>query len=111
MISEGQAEEEIFGSKRVLEEIVGEKVESFCYPYGLYTNAHVELVRKAGYQYARTVERYKFGLDNPYEAGTSVHAYNHRFDLWQTAVLQGFGPAKFCNTPNGMLWRMLCSIE
>ena len=94
MISEGQAEEEIFGSKAVLEEIVGEKVESFCYPYGLYTKAHVQLVRKAGYRYARTVERYKFGLDNPYEAGTSVHAYDHRFDLWQTACFARFRPGK-----------------
>jgi peptidoglycan-N-acetylglucosamine deacetylase len=93
-ISEGEAEEEIFGSKALLEEIVEEKVEAFCYPYGSYTKAHVQLVKNAGYRYARTVTRYKFGFDNPYEAGTSVHAYNHRFDLWQTACFARFRPGK-----------------
>jgi len=94
-ISEKQAEEEIFRSKAVLEEIAGEKVETFCYPYGAYENAHVQLVKNAGYRYARTVARYEFGLDNPYEAGTTVHAYTHGwFDLWQIAHFAKFRPAK-----------------
>ena len=94
-ISEGQAEEEIFGSKTVLEEITGEKVDAFCYPYGSYTKAHVQLVKNAGYRYARTVTRYKFGFDSPYEAGTSVHAYNHGwYDLWRISNFAKFRPAK-----------------
>lgn len=94
-ISERQAEEEIFGSKTVLEEITGEKVDAFCYPYGSYTKVHVQLVKNAGYRYARTVNRYKFGFDNPYEAGTSVHAYNHGwYDLWRISYFAKFRPAK-----------------
>lgn len=95
MISEGQAEKEIFASKAVLEEITGEQVESFCYPYGSYTKAHVQLVKNAGYRYARTVGRYKFELDNPYRARTSVHAYDHGwFDLWQISCFARFRPVK-----------------
>jgi len=94
-IPEGQAEEEIFGSKTVLEEITGKKVETFCYPYGSYTKAHVQLVKKAGYRYARTVTRYRFELADPYEAGTSVHAYNHGcYDMWRIAHFARFRPVR-----------------
>jgi len=94
-IPEGQAEEEIFGSKTVLEEITGKKVETFCYPYGSYAKAHVQLVKNAGYRYARTVTRYKFDLDDPYEAGTSVHAYNHGwYDMWRIAHFAKFQPVR-----------------
>jgi peptidoglycan-N-acetylglucosamine deacetylase len=90
-ISEKQAEEEICRSKTILEEITEGKIETFCYPYGVYAKAHVQLVKNAGYRYARTVARYKFGLDNPYEAGTTVHAYSHGwFDLWQIASFAKF---------------------
>ena len=69
MISAAQAEEEIFDSKALLEEITGKEVKTFCYPYGYYAKEHVQLVKNAGYRYARTVARYKFGLDNPSRQG------------------------------------------
>jgi peptidoglycan-N-acetylglucosamine deacetylase len=95
MISAPQAEEEIFNSKALLEKIIGKEIEAFCYPYGSYAKEHVQLVKKAGYRYARTVARYKFELDNPYEAGTSVHAYSHGlFDLWRVSYFAKFRPAK-----------------
>lgn len=94
-ISKGQAEEEIFGSKAVLEEIAGKKVVTFCYPYGSYAKAHLQLVKDAGYRYARTVTRYQFGFTNPYEAGTSIHAYSHGwFDLWRISHFAKFRPAE-----------------
>jgi peptidoglycan-N-acetylglucosamine deacetylase len=36
------------------------------------------------------------GKEDPYEAGTSLHVYNHRFgfDLWQTARFVKFQPMK-----------------
>jgi hypothetical protein len=40
------------------------------------------------------VDRYVFAAGNPYEAGTSLHVYNHRFDLWQTASFVKFQPVK-----------------
>ena len=93
-ISEQQAEREIVESKAVLEQITGKEVKTFCYPGGEYTQLHVRLVKDAGYQYARTTARYSFTVDSPYEAGTSLHVYNHRFDLWQTARFAKFRPIK-----------------
>jgi len=93
-ISAQQAETEIVDSKAVLEQITGKEVKTFCYPGGAYTQLHVQLVKDAGYRYARTVARYAFAVDAPYEAGTSLHVYNHRFDLWQTACFARFRPIK-----------------
>jgi peptidoglycan-N-acetylglucosamine deacetylase len=93
-ISEQQAEKEIVESKAVLEQVTGREIKAFCYPGGAYTKVHVQLVKDAGYRYARTVARYAFTVDDPYEAGTSLHVYNHRFDLWQTARFAKFRPIK-----------------
>jgi peptidoglycan-N-acetylglucosamine deacetylase len=94
VISEDQARKEIVGSKVMLEQVTGRAVRSFCYPYGSYTDVHVQLVKDAGYGYARTVARYEFALANPYEAGTSVQAYNHRFDPWRIAYFARFHPVR-----------------
>jgi peptidoglycan-N-acetylglucosamine deacetylase len=93
-ISEQQAKREIVESKAVLEQVTGKEIKAFCYPGGAYTKLHVQLVKSAGYRYARTVSRYAFTVDDPYEAGTSLHVYNHRFDLWQTARFAKFRPMK-----------------
>lgn len=95
-ISEVEAEREVTGSKNVLEQITGCAVDTFCYPYGSYKELHVQLVKAAGYRYARTVTRYRFDLNDPYEAGTSLHIYNYGFGLepWRTARFVNFRPTK-----------------
>jgi peptidoglycan/xylan/chitin deacetylase (PgdA/CDA1 family) len=95
-ISEQEAAREIIESKAVLEQVVGREITVFCYPGGAYTKLHVQLVREAGYRYARTVDRYVFRAVDPYEAGTSVHVYNHRFgrDAWRIARFAKFRPTK-----------------
>jgi peptidoglycan/xylan/chitin deacetylase (PgdA/CDA1 family) len=93
-VSEQQAKEEIVESKAVLERITGKEVKVFCYPGGAYTELHVQLVKDAGYRYARTVAQYAFTVGDPYEAGTSLHTYNHRFNLWRTARFAKFRPIK-----------------
>lgn len=94
-ISEKQANEEIIGSKMILEEITGKPISSFCYPRGAYTAVHAELVKDAGYRYARTVARHQFKVDKPYEAPTSLHTYNHWSDIWKIARFATFQPIKF----------------
>lgn len=93
-ISEQEAAREIIESKAVLEQVIDKEIKVFCYPGGAYTKLHAQLVKDAGYRYARTVVRYKFTVDDPYEAGTSLHVYNHRSDVWQTARFVRFQPMK-----------------
>jgi peptidoglycan/xylan/chitin deacetylase (PgdA/CDA1 family) len=51
------AQEEILGSKKRLEDAFGVPVEDFCYPYGDWNEAVRDLVREAGYRTACTTER------------------------------------------------------
>ena len=77
-----------------MERVTDKEIKAFCYPFGAYNKLHVQQVKDAGYRYARTVARYAFTMDDPFEAGTSLHVYNHRFDLWQTARFAKFRPLK-----------------
>ena len=94
-ISQEQARKEIIESKAVLEEVTGKEISTFCYPGGAYRALHVKLVRDAGYRYARTVLRYRFEMDKPHEAPTSMQAYNHRSDVWKIARFARFQPMNF----------------
>jgi peptidoglycan-N-acetylglucosamine deacetylase len=109
-ISEQEAAKEIIESKAVLEQAIGKEIKVFCYPGGAYTKLHVQLVKDAGYRYARTVARHTFTVDDPYEAGTSLHVYNHRFgfDLWRTARFVKFQPIKVLRC--GLEWDALAKV-
>lgn len=53
-LSEQGQEREIRGSREILEDRLGGKITSFCYPSGDYNEKTIELVRKAGYTAACT---------------------------------------------------------
>ena len=50
----GQAKWEIEFSKKLLEKLLDKKVEWFAYPRGYYNKDIMEMVKNAGYKYART---------------------------------------------------------
>jgi peptidoglycan/xylan/chitin deacetylase (PgdA/CDA1 family) len=85
-VPDAEAEREIRESKSLLETITGRPVTSFCYPAGAYSSGHVQMVKNAGFAYARTVERFKFALGSqPLTTPTSIHAYRHWSDLGRIA--------------------------
>jgi peptidoglycan-N-acetylglucosamine deacetylase len=96
-IPKEKAIEEIRDSKLLLERLTGKAVSSFCYPGGAYTAIHPQLVKDAGYRYARTVRRHAFNVGDPYEAPTSIHTYDHLSDLWRVVRFAGFRPARMLN--------------
>ena len=56
------AREEIFASKKKLEDLFGNVIEHFCYPYGDWSEALRDLVVEAGYRTACTTD---FGINTP----------------------------------------------
>jgi len=56
-IPRDRAREEIFSSKRMLEDRFGQPIEHFAYPFGDYDDAVVEMVREAGFKTACTMDR------------------------------------------------------
>lgn len=64
------AREEIFASKKKLEDLFGVPVHDFCYPYGSWNKAVRNLVMEAGYRTACSTD---FGVNTP-----NVSAYSLR---------------------------------
>jgi peptidoglycan/xylan/chitin deacetylase (PgdA/CDA1 family) len=54
-VTRDQARAEIFDSKHILEDIAGQPVRHFCYPYGDHNEAVRDLVGEAGYATATTI--------------------------------------------------------
>ena len=54
--------DETAGSRRLLEEVVGSPVTSFCYPYGGFDDRSVAAVRGAGYRAATVI---RSGISDP----------------------------------------------
>lgn len=77
----GALEDEIAGSKRILEDLLGQEVAYFAYPFGQYNEAGRDMVEQAGYRAAcstrsgfnnAAVDRFQlrriemFGTDTPW---------------------------------------------
>lgn len=59
---------EVYGCREELQEILGEKVDNFCYPYGFYNEETKETVRRAGFVTARSTRRMRPGkIENRYD--------------------------------------------
>ncbi len=69
---------QINNGKRLLEDIIGQSVDGFCYPGGRYAPEHVNMVRSAGFAYARTTENFRLdsGMD-PFRIPVTIQCYSH----------------------------------
>ena len=75
-LSAAQQRAEIFDSKAALEDLLGEAVPDFCYPYGDYSLRARDLVQEAGYRTATTCIRGAGNLsDNPFELTRKAISY------------------------------------
>lgn len=78
-IDHASARFQISQGRRILEELLGKPVPGFCYPGGKYRRQHIELVRSAGFQYARTTMNLCFDAgDNRFEIPTTCQFYPHQ---------------------------------
>jgi peptidoglycan/xylan/chitin deacetylase (PgdA/CDA1 family) len=67
---------EIVECKKLIEIAIHKKIEWFAYPKGKYNEITKELVKKAKYKYARTVDvGYLYNVDN-YAIKTTLHIYD-----------------------------------
>jgi peptidoglycan/xylan/chitin deacetylase (PgdA/CDA1 family) len=75
-ISPSQAREEIFSSKRKLEDLFGRAVEHFCYPYGDWNENIRDLVAEAGYKTAFTTVS---GINTPTDPAFALKRFTARY--------------------------------
>ena len=70
---------EIEDNKTWLEEIIGRKITSFCYPRGRYDERIKKAVKDAGFTEARTTKVLCIDKPtDPFEKGTSIHCYQRK---------------------------------
>jgi peptidoglycan/xylan/chitin deacetylase (PgdA/CDA1 family) len=69
------AREEIFASKKKLEDVFGVAIEHFCYPYGDWNESVRDLVVEAGYRTACTTD---FGINTPATPPLALHRITAR---------------------------------
>ncbi len=73
-----EAHFQITEGKKQLEDILGTEVTGFCYPGGKYRKGDADMVKAAGFRYARTTMNLCFDAgDNPFEMPTTVQFYPH----------------------------------
>jgi len=77
MITQEKARREILESKSNLENLIGHKVISFCYPAGKENTEVVSLVKEAGYSYATTT---KSGMANTQDGPLLLKRYRVNSD-------------------------------
>ena len=71
-----QAHDEIHGSKRWLQDVLGQDVTAFCYPRGANNPDLQRIVAGAGYTMARTVDKFSFTTgNNPFAVPTTLQVY------------------------------------
>lgn len=76
LIEQKRANEEIFQSKRYLEDLLGKRIEMFCYPKGHYNQDIIESLKKSGFIGARTTDNFNFDFpSNPFRIATTIHVY------------------------------------
>jgi len=100
-ISEREAFNEIIDSKKYLENLIREEVRCFCYPGGKYNKKIMELVRKVGFYYSRTMKKFELRLvKNFLSSGTTLEAHRNSLltlplDSLKILTFSRFNPIEF----------------
>lgn len=82
-----EARYQITVGKEKLEDLLGKEVVGFCYPGGQYRQEHIEIVKSAGFRYARTTMNLCFDAgENVFEIPTTCQFYPHN----RTVYLRNF---------------------
>lgn len=77
-LGEKEARRQIVDGKAQLEDLLGRAVAGFCYPGGKYGHAHLALVQRAGFVYARTTTNLCFTAGHSrFELPTTIQFYPH----------------------------------
>ncbi len=74
-LNDAEAREEIAGSKKWLEDLLGKECAMFCYPRGKYDERIKGFVQDAGYRGARGTTNFRFSHKDTFEMPSTLHSY------------------------------------
>lgn len=85
-----QARYQVTEGKQKLEDILGKAVPGFCFPGGKYDKNHLNIVKQAGFQYARTTTNLCFDAgENRFEIPTTCQFYPHKKSVYVRNFIKG----------------------
>lgn len=77
-VDDGTARHQIVQGKALLEQALGQVVPGFCYPRGKCRKRHKDMVRAAGFDYARTTENLHSGISaDVFSVPVTLQFYPH----------------------------------
>lgn len=86
-MSDTQAKKEIFESKTKLEEKLGDKITSFCYPGGYFNEKHVNWTEEAGYSSACTTITGCYQKESLFKVPRIAVLASDRFFIFRQKIL------------------------
>lgn len=89
-LSPKELAQEVDSCRPIMEDILGAKVEMFCYPQGRYDSATLCALQRCGYLGARTVRMFSIsrGFD-PFRTPTTLQAFPHVATTYLKNILRG----------------------
>jgi peptidoglycan/xylan/chitin deacetylase (PgdA/CDA1 family) len=86
-LDEQEVVNQVKGGKAALEDVLGSRVNAFCYPGGQLNSSIRGVVKGAGFRSARTIENFRLEAgSDPYMIPTTLQFYPHR----RTVLLRNF---------------------
>jgi len=105
-LSDLDAAEQLSGSREWIEQLTGKSCRAFCFPGGRFRKRQLKLVRRAGYQAARTVEFLSTAnprlIDDLCLMPTTIQAYPHGPLAYITNALKRFPAPSLTNLPRSL---------
>jgi len=95
-ISPDEAFNEVSKGKKELENIIGRKIDKFCFPKGKHNKSVEEIVKKAGFKSARTARIFCMNNnDNGFLENPNLHVYNHRIFTYLASCAKNIDAKSF----------------
>jgi peptidoglycan/xylan/chitin deacetylase (PgdA/CDA1 family) len=86
-MSDQQAKRDIFESKKMIEDKLGGKISSFCYPGGHFNDKHINWVEKAGYLSACTTLNGYYKNESLFKIPRIAVLASDRFFIFKQKIL------------------------
>ncbi|HEY2544763.1 MAG TPA: polysaccharide deacetylase family protein [Candidatus Acidoferrum sp.] len=105
-LSDRDAGEQLSGSREWIEQLTGKSCRVFCFPGGRFRKRQLKLVRRAGYEAARTVEFLSTAnprlVDDLCLMPTTIQAYPHGPLAYARNALKRFPASTLINLPRSL---------
>jgi hypothetical protein len=85
-----EAKTQVSVNKADLEQITGKRIRGFCYVRGRFNNGLADIVKEAGFDYARTVENFHTSAPKDrYRVPTTIQLYPHTKTAYLKMLVRG----------------------